>query len=192
MQLCFWAAPNITLLEANTLLCASRFGVVDIRGTASPCIMKMLLRLWLTLLYKLTILDLKAALDDLRLSNLGLKRPLLGRLAGVLQKAAITSQCVMQPRKVAKARQPMILALDKQLQFLPFEALSVPRSAPISRVPSLAFALSLATGMNLSVSDTINNDIPMRACCVVDPQANLPSTRPVSYTHLTLPTTPYV
>ena len=177
MQLCFWAAPNITLLEANTLLCASRFGVVDIRGTASPCIMKMLLRLWLTLLYKLTILDLKAALDDLRLSNLGLKRPLLGRLAGVLQKAAITSQCVMQPRKVAKARQPMILALDKQLQFLPFEALSVPRSAPISRVPSLAFALSLATGMNLSVSDTINNNIPMRACCVVDPQANLPSTR---------------
>ena len=177
MQLCLWAAPNITVVEANTLLCASRFGVVDIRGATSPCIMKMLLHLWLTLIYKLTVSDLKAALANLRLSALGLKKPLLSRLAGVLRKAAITSQCVMQPRKVARARQPAILALDKQLQCLPFEALSVPRSAPISRVPSLAFALSLATGMNLSASDIINNDIPMRACCVVDPQANLPSTR---------------
>jgi separase len=125
----------------------------------------------------LNVVDLKAALGDLGFSTAGLKKQLANRLSEALQRASSATEHNVRVNMVPAARKPLILALDERLHCLPIEDLAVPREAPVSRVPSLAFALSLATQMRFREWDVTDNLQSMRTCCVVDPDANLPATR---------------
>mmetsp|Transcript_31992 Transcript_31992/g.98727 ORF Transcript_31992/g.98727 Transcript_31992/m.98727 type:complete len:1622 (-) Transcript_31992:999-5864(-) len=184
LQLCIYAVPHITRAETGALLRASARGVVDTStrqrlDLGLPCtnVTAHVLRLWVAHIGALGVFDLKSILYDLGFCTLGLKSELVTRLSKVLQMSALAPCCVQQGIGPTMERQPLILALDKQLQCLPIEDLAVPRAAPTSRVPSLAFALSLAARASLAGASHMTINILMRGCCVIDPEANLPATR---------------
>jgi hypothetical protein len=183
LSMCMNAAPYLSRTEASALLCASPRGVIDPKSNNAFLPQSLsnqtakTVHSWLTAIALLSVLDLKAALCDLGLSAAGLKKQLANRLSEALELASCVAEHDTQINNVPAGRQPLILALDDRLHCLPIEDLAVPRGAPVSRVPSLTFALSLATQMRLGEWEATHVPPTMRACCVVDPDANLPATR---------------
>ena len=182
-RLCANAAPYLSNAEFEALFRAVPRGAVNMTSLDTRDSLFggdqafKVLSMWIQAITSLSVADLKAALTMLGLCSVGLKNGLSRRLCQVLRSAAsVLGQNVKRTSRWTVGREPLLLALDDRLQYLPIEHLDITHSAPISRVPSLAFALFLAAQMRFGKCNATNG-IRMQACCVIDPEANLPSTR---------------
>ena len=183
MRLCVNVEPRMSNADVNALLRATA-GIFDAKSAAVPLSM-LELREGLAAAQLSAVSTLKAAeltviLGGLRISTVGLKKQLVGRLSAALQGAATSAKISKFNETCGVAatvkRQPLILALDERLQRLPIEDLAVLRAIPTSRVPSIALVLALAARMHFS-AQCVGCYGPSRICCVVDPEVNLPTTR---------------
>jgi len=178
LRLCICAAPHLNSSETRGLVCTRSGGVVAAaKGSVkSQNNKKPALQFWLAVVNSLHVTDLKDALAKLGIVSVGLKAQLSRILSRMLENASFALDYEPKCAYKSTGRQPLILALGKDLQLLPIEDLAVTRLTPISRVPSLAVALSLATQMRPITAKRSARVQPMRACYVVDPEANLPAT----------------